>query len=385
MSDAPRKTPNSTPSSVLIPYDENPEYRREQLITYLGNKRHLLDFIYEGIEHVFNRLGKRHLITFDVFSGSGVVARFLKPYSQHLYVNDMEKYSSVINRCYLANKSDYPQDEVVYWNNWVLRNAEEKPVSDGIIATHYAPRNDEDIQKNERVFYTRRNAVFLDSVRHYIGGAPRHIQDFLLAPLLSEASVHVNTAGVFKGFYKNQKTGIGQFGGGQEISLSRIKGDIKLPLPVLSNYECESTVLNGDSNVIARSLFDIDLAYVDPPYNQHPYGSNYFMLNLLVNNMLTAPLSKVAGIPKDWNRSAYNRSGTSRDSLRDIVENLNAKFLLISFNSEGFISHEQMQDLLKGYGSLKCWKQSYNTFRGSRNLGKRSLHVNEYLYLLEKK
>ncbi|MDR0684304.1 MAG: DNA adenine methylase [Spirochaetaceae bacterium] len=41
--------------------------------------------------------------------------------------------------------------------------------------------------------------------------------------------------------------------------------------------------MNGDSNKIINNIPEVDLAYLDPPYNQHPYGSNYFMLNLILD------------------------------------------------------------------------------------------------------
>jgi adenine-specific DNA-methyltransferase len=106
------------------------------------------------------------------------------------------------------------------------------------------------------------------------------MKDLLLGPLLSEASVHANTAGVFKGFYKNRHTGVGQFGGSGSDALTRILGRIVLEVPVLSLFECEYEVFQEDANALVHKLRGLDLAYIDPPYNQHPYGSNYFMLNL---------------------------------------------------------------------------------------------------------
>ena len=77
----------------------------------------------------------------------------------------------------------------------------------------------------------------------------------------------------------------------------RIKGKIVLEPPVLSRYECDHEVLQEDANDAARRVRDLDLAYIDPPYNQHPYGSNYFMLNLLVRYERPEKISRVSGIP----------------------------------------------------------------------------------------
>jgi adenine-specific DNA-methyltransferase len=72
------------------------------------------------------------------------------------------------------------------------------------------------------------------------------------------------------------------------------------------------------------------------------------------------------------------------NALTYLVENINAKYVLISFNSEGFISVEQMKNMLNRIGKLDVLETEYNVFRGSRNLNNREIHVKEYLYLLEK-
>ena len=131
-------------------------------------------------------------------------------------------------------------------------------------------------------------------------------------------------------------------------------------------------------------LPEVDLAYLDPPYNQHPYGSNYFMLNLILEYKYPEKTSKISGIPEDWNRSEYNKENHSLSALTHLVENIQAKYVLISFNSEGFISIEQMKNMLKRIGKLEVLETKHNVFRGSRNLNNREIHVKEYLYLLEK-
>jgi adenine-specific DNA-methyltransferase len=269
--------------------------------------------------------------------------------------------------------------------NDVLYKLVNKPLSPGFITELYSPKNDKAIKKGERVFYTSRNAQYLDTARKYIENVDQDKQQYLLAPLLSEASIHANTSGVFKGFYKNSEKGIGQFGGNNQDALFRILGDIEIPFPIFSNYECEYYIYRGDSNQIVQNIDEVDIAYLDPPYNQHPYGSNYFMLNLIVDYQKPISTSKVSGIPDDWNRSEYNRSAHAFSQLSDIVDKIKAKYLLISFNSEGFITVEEMVGMLKKKGKLSILETKYNTFRGSRNLNNREIHVKEYLYLLEKK
>jgi len=363
---------------------ENEDYLTKQIITYIGNKRSLLMFITKGVDIVRKRLCKDKLKLFDVFSGSGIVARHFKQYAKTLFVNDLERYSKVINECYLANASEIGLKKIKEIHRCLTAAVSARPLEDGIITELYAPKDDDNIQPGERVFYTRRNALYIDTMRKLINNVESEYQKFFLAPLLAEASVHANTSGVFKGFYKNRTTGIGQFGGSNQDALLRIKGNIELPMPVFSHFDCRTMVYQGDANEIIKTAPEVDLAYLDPPYNQHPYGSNYFMLNLILENKVPPAVSKVSGIPEDWKRSLYNKRQFAYEALADLVSNIKAKYVLISFNSEGFIPLDAMRSMLEQIGKVQVLETNYNAFRGSRNLSNRDVHVTEYLYLLEK-
>jgi len=249
----------------------------------------------------------------------------------------------------------------------------------------YAPKDENEIQPGERVFYTPRNARYIDTARSEIDKLPSEVRKYFLATLLVGASVHVNTSGVFKGFYKNAD-GIGQYGGNGRNALTRILGEIKVEVPVLSNFECECVVTQKDARQSALELpEEVDLAYLDPPYNQHPYGSNYFMLNLILDYRRPAELSEVSGIPCGWNHSPYNQRREAQRELFEVVRALRAKYILISYNSEGFVKYDDFIEFLSSLGSVSVVSTDYNTFRGCRNLNDRDLHVKEYLFLLKKR
>jgi adenine-specific DNA-methyltransferase len=108
------------------------------------------------------------------------------------------------------------------------------------------------------------------------------------------------------------------------------------------------------------------------------------MLNLILDYSYPEKPSKVSGIPKNWNRSAYNKGHHALKALTYLVENINAKYVIISFNGEGFIDIDEMRNMLNKIGRLEVLETKYNVFRGSRNLNNREIHVKEYLYLLEK-
>ncbi len=363
--------------------EETPAYLSEQLITYLGNKRALLGFIGPAVERVCKRLGQQRLSCYDAFSGSGIVSRFLKRYAHTLYSNDLESYAGMLGRCYLANRAEVNAAGLPSLHAELLERMQ-KEWAPGLVAELYAPQDDADIHPGERVFYTRHNAIFLDTACRIIRTLPEEAQPFFYGPLLSEASVHTNTSGVFKGFYKNRE-GLGQFGGTGRHALSRIMAPMQLPLPVFSHFDTEYHILHGDATESARLLPELDLAYLDPPYNQHPYGSNYFMLNFLLEGKRPEAMSPVSGIPCGWNRSAYNRRRNVRAALNELLAALPARFALLSYNSEGFVSLDELLDTVRADWKADVMTQDYATFRGCRNLRARAPRVQEYLLLLERR
>lgn len=361
-------------------------YLTEQIITYIGNKRTLLTHIKSVIDEIKPELNKadKDIIAVDLFAGSGVVGRMLKECGFKVVSNDLEGYSKLINSCYLSNKSEF--DIVVYnkYLNELQQILESNKLIEGIISENYAPKDDNNIQEGERAFYTSENAKIIDTVRAFIDTVEEPYKKYFMAVLLYNASVHTNTSGVFKGFYKSTKTGIGKFGGDGENALSRIKGKIEIEMPILSDKENDYWVYQKDANELVKELKDLDIVYMDPPYNQHPYASNYFMLNVILNNKIEGKMSKVSGIPDNWNRSAYNKRQEVKDAIDNLVKDVDCKYLIVSYNSEGFVSLEDMKEILGKYGEVSIKEIQYNAFRGSRNLKNRDTYVDEYLFILKK-
>ena len=364
--------------------DEADGYLSRQLLTYLGNKRALLGEIEQAVHRVKARLGRKQLRILDAFSGSGVVARLCKRHASTLTTIDLEDYAAVVSRCFLTNRRAVNWQELTALVEDLNRRVMDAALPPGFIEELYAPGDERSITSEDRVFYTRDNARRLDNYRRLIAAVPPQYQDLLLGPLLSEASVHANTAGVFKGFYKDKIRKVGRFGGSNADALSRILSPIMLEVPVLSHFDCESVVLQGDTNDLAPTLHDLDLVYLDPPYNQHPYGSNYFMLNLLVQYQRPQAVSRVSGIPPQWNRSSYNVRSRSLTVFQDLINRLDSRFLLVSFSNEGFIARADMMTLLQAVGRVTVVDIPYTTFRGCRNLHNRSSRVTEQLFLVER-
>ena len=157
------------------PAGENAEFLQSQLITYIGNKRALLDFIGQGVGEVQTKIGRDKLSCLDVFAGSGIVSRYLKQYASSITVNDLEQYSGIINRCYLSNKSEINIDELQKLHASLCKKIDRRMAaleksasgfkSAGFISELYAPASEDNIEKGEHCFYTPYNAAYLDLAR----------------------------------------------------------------------------------------------------------------------------------------------------------------------------------------------------------------------------
>lgn len=362
-------------------------YLKDQIITYIGNKRKILPFIKTSLD----KIGMKNYHFLDLFSGSGIVSRLAKVHgAKKITANDIEYYSAILNEVFLRNKEGDKKN---------FESAKEyllsKPLFEGWVTKNYAPKDDNNIQRGERCFYTRENALLIDSYSQLIFNhdcfdwvsyamVSSETALLLLASLIYEASVHTNTSGVFKGFYKN-KQGIGQFGGEGKNALQRILGKIDPQFPVFCPNETENLILQEDASRVVSEIKDIDITYIDPPYNQHPYGSNYFMLNAIAKNKCPEEISKVSGIPKDWNRSIYNKRVEGVKQLLKDVETVDSKYVLLSYSSEAYLPIKDMVAELAKIGLITNLQEiDYNVFRGSRNLAQRKKKLQEYLITIRK-
>jgi len=366
------------------------EYIYQTMLTCIGNKRKLVKHIYQAVKDVCNTLGKEKLKIMDGFAGSCVVSRQLSYLASEIWTNDLEKYSYLMAKCHLMTPLSSDQELIRTHIDIMNKLASEGPfVEGGIISRFYAPKVTTDIKEGERCFYTRENALIIDTLRNYIEEkVEEHLKDYCLVPLLCKASIHANTAGVFKGFYK--KDGIGHFGGAGENALERIMAEIRLDYPVWNQSGFQSFCFNKDINELIEEINiekdgGFDLIYLDPPYNQHPYGSNYFMLNIIADNVEPRDISKVSGIPSNWNKSVYNSSGEAVVFMEHLIsEGLKkSRFLLISYNNEGIINDADWDELLKGY-RIKKYEIRYDAYKGSRNLANRNDKVLERMFLVSR-
>lgn len=346
------------------------EYLYNQLIPYIGNKRRLLPLITKAIR----RTGLAHGVFVDFFAGSSVVARWAKLLGFQVIANDWEHYALEINRCFIE-LNHAPAFDNLGGTEAAFRLLNEVEPRDGYFAAHFCPADDERPDTaRERMFYTRANGRKIDAMRELIASweaenlINRHERSYLLAPFIFAISYTSNTSGVFKGFHNG-------WGGQTGTALYRILSDISLRQPVLFDNGCDNRAFRLDAQDLAeglRSEKQIDIAYLDPPYNQHPYGSNYHILNTLALNDKPALNTDIregnkSAIRKDWRterRSPYNHAAAI-DAYGKLIETIDARFILTSYSTDGNICLRDMLDCTAQRGAISCVFNPYKRYRVS--------------------
>lgn len=373
---------------MIINYqDREQRFTENQLIAYIGNKRRLLPLIKKAFALLDIDPNKNNCTFYDPFAGTGVVSRFAATQGFQVVANDWEYYSKIINKAYLEINESEIEDlfkEKGGLSKILLHLNNKGPAqkNDYYIAKYYCPRNTEDPDlKNERLFYTRENGVKIDTLRNAINELypkPQTIKDkkaknLLLALLIYESSTRANTSGVFKAFHKG-------FGGTGKDALTRIMKPLALPYPILFENKYKNKVFSCCANKLTarlKSKFRFDVAYLDPPYNQHQYGSNYHLLNTIalddrppVNEAIYINGKKVdkSAIRKDWinTRSSYCYKKSAYDDFKSLIENLNVRYILTSYSIDGIIPFDDMLEILSKKGKLSIVTSEYTKYRGGK-------------------
>lgn len=392
---------------VLQDIDFRHPYLNSQIIAYIGNKRGLLPLISSAVDRCLSGsdrrsgsagragTGESEKHTFlDLFAGSGAVSKLAKYLGFSVLFNDWEGYAWTLGNAFIG--IDKTELEGMYRDKGgleeVLRYLNTLPppaLDEQYIARYYAPE-ERDPEKadyrKERLFYTRENGLRIDAVRNEIerlypeqpGYKPltpgEKEKQLLIGLLLYEAATHTNTSGVFKAYHRG-------FGGYSKDALKRILTPVRLEYPVLIDSAGPCRIFRADASTLACRLRDAGevpyIAYIDPPYNQHQYGSNYHLLKSIalwdkptVDNRRNTDgrfLHKAA-IRRDWTetRSPYCYREKAGRAFEALLDSLEAAYLLISYSTEGIIPFEELRDMCAKKGKLDMVTNEYTTYRGGK-------------------
>lgn len=376
-------------------------YLKNSLIAYIGNKRRLLPFIENAFLNILEE-DKNIKTALDLFAGSGSVSRLLKTLNLKVYSNDWEYYSYILNYAHICiNEKDvknmFKHTGGVENTINIINNIETINDKDRYISKYYAPLDDNNPDlKNERLFYTQYNATRIDIIRHNIEelyknkAINKKEYYYLLASIIYEGATHTNTSGVFKAFHSG-------FGGRNKDALKRILSPISLKeLSLYDGIKGEVSMLDANEYVLKNKDKHFDLVYLDPPYNQHQYGSNYHLLNTIalwdkpeINREIYINGKKTdkGGIRKDWvkTKSDYCYKKTAKDAFKNLIDNINASHIVLSYSTDGIIDYDDLISILESKGKLKIVTSEYTKYRGAkRSVINKTKNV-EYLFIVDTK
>ena len=310
----------------------------------------------------------------DVFAGSGVVSREFKNFGYDVISNDLMYFSYVLLRgtvginSKLEFKSLGISDPIEYLNNLSLENMNIDQ-SKCFIYQNYSP-------KGGRMYFTEDNALKIDLVRAQIEnwyGAYTINEDeyfYLLTCLIEAVPFVSNITGVYGAYLKHWD--------------KRALNNLELKSVDLSINNSVGQAYNEDSNKLIENI-KTDLAYFDPPYNQRQYLPNYHVLETIAK--YDSPKIKgVTGL-RDYSeqKSNYCRKDSVLSAFDDLIKKTNSRYIILSYNTEGLLSHDEIISILKKYGRKETMDYKFIGYRRYKNAQtNKNKNLKEVLYFVEK-
>lgn len=316
---------------------ELPHEWASRVIKYLGSKRTLVPLL----GHLAAAAEARTAL--DMFSGTTRVARAFKQQGIEVTAVDTASYSNVFGQTWLdtdSNEFDHEGFEQA------LKQLNSLPPKAGFFTQKYSV---------EAHFYQPHNGERVDAIRNAIE------RDFkgteLYFPLLCSLILAVDrvdsTTGVQAAYLKKWT--------------ARSAKDLQLLDPEF--IAGRSRFIQADALSVAAELDEVDLAYLDPPYNQHRYFGNYHIWETLVrwdSPETFGVANKRVDLRDPQNQSAFNSRVTMPQAVQTAVTKARAKTLILSFNNEAWLSLEQLIDICASRGDVRVLDIDFKRYVGAK-------------------
>lgn len=306
------------------------------MIKYIGSKRVLIPTL---VEMVRGCEGVRTVL--DLFSGTSRVGSALKREGYEVHANDYAAYAHTLATCYV-------QADATQWQNKataLLTELEAEPPKAGWFTEVCC----------ERARYVHpKNGARIDAIRERIAklDLEPELEAIALVSLMEAADRVDSTTGVQMAFLKQWA--------------KRAHKDLELRLPKLISGRGRAT--RSDALALARrGELAADLVYLDPPYNQHAYLGNYHVWESLV--LWDKP--EVYGVAQKridvkTRKSPFNSKRKIHAAMSELIAAADAKYLLVSFNNEGYIARDEMVALLSTRGEVEVEERPFERYVGAK-------------------
>ena len=338
---------------------------------YIGNKTRLLPFILRTLRRSGIHVGSAH----DAFAGTASVSRALKQNGWRVHSSDLLMSSYVFQRAYVVAES-------------AGRNLEEQAIEladlgprEGFITRHFSPASGD--ARVGRMYFTPENAGRIDAAREEleVWRAAAKIRDddyyLLLAAIIEGADRVANTAGVYASYMKRWQPN------------AKRAFDIVPAKPIKGARQAEAYLM--DATDAAKRIGEVDLVYVDPPYNSRQYVAYYHIPEILARGWTdSAPAirGKVGLLAGSEGRSQWSHGRKVKKLFSALLAATGARHALVSFNSEGHLAPDALQSLLAAVSvdrEVSHFTQSYRRYRADSEREGRHYHHDkalEHLYLV---
>jgi adenine-specific DNA-methyltransferase len=158
------------------------------------------------------------------------------------------------------------------------------------------------------------------------------------------------------------------------------------PVHTFLESAINSKTLNYD--VLNDSLLkeiDVDITYLDPPYNERQYSKNYFPLNMIAKTQTELEkepeLKGKTGIPIDCFISPFCKSTQVEEAFESLFKSIKTKWLFLSYNSESLVSKDRMCEIMQKYGEVSVVERNYKRFKSFEYNEDKA--IKEYLFCLK--
>lgn len=353
-------------------------------MNYIWSKLSLLQFIENWINSI---VSDKNYVFSDLFAWTWIVGRYFKEKWHKIIANDMQYYSYVLNRNYIWNHKKLEFNRLI-WELKELENIDVLKRKDFVCEyLNNLPWKKWFIYKNyslggtkwsefERQYFSDENASKCDGIRTKIEKWKKEekINEneyyFLLASLVESTDKVANTASVYGAFLK-------------QLKKSALKPLILKPADYFLN-DHEHDVHNKDINELIKTTSH-EVVYLDPPYNERQYSANYHLLETIAK--YDNPKIKWKTWLRDYSKqkSRYCQKQEVLKSFNDLVQNIDAKYIFLSYNDEWLMNLDEIEKIMSQRWDYWVLKQEYKRFKAdkteSRNHKKDS--VTEYLHYVK--
>lgn len=349
-------------------------------MNYIGSKLSLLEFLEESIDRVIN---KKNSSFCDLFAGTGIVGRYFKKKGYSIIANDIQYYSYVLNKHFIGNNqflsfsalfAQFPELKKINIGkrkDYVCQYLSDLDGVKGFIFNNYCLGGTKG-KEIERQYFSDYNGMKCDAIRQKIEAWKRKkkINDneyfYLLATLLESIDKFANTASVYGAFLKKLKK-------------SALK---KLELKPLELYESEKEhqIYNEDVNKLIDNI-ECDILYLDPPYNQRQYATNYHMLETIAKYDNPTIYGKTGLREYNKQKSLYCSRVNVKNVFKELITKAKAKYIFLSYNNEGLLTLEDIKEIMSLRGDYDFFTKKYTRFKADKSENRDYLANNTTEYL----